>query len=633
MSSNNTEKVKRGASLSTDDIGLQDAPAPASNHQSQTEIQATAPTVYGGAPADAADGSPQKAKGGSRVLSMGSRTSSNNAEHRFAREISETFTWKLREMKWCLLALVSNILLLAAVDAMKNGAVVSLNKEVASTWEGIVMEILLLATNIFTILAMDSGVAAFFGFQMATRGRSMAVIGFSQTPAVFKMSFANDLSLNSSVRKILNRLAFLWAIMEILKVITPIGASALTASPVRSDAFTVDCIIFQQQGKPVDRNWPNVEAEIGFAELIFGKSIGRLRSQEEVDITTAIVGPQLIGVVMDGDTIVGDGFLLDILSDCQCSASHLPDDLESVGVPTANKQAFTDAYLAVNSRNIFMVSALEKNDTAIVATGMLVNTPLCGGLNMTGMPVCRTVFSNHRTAEVMVEYMTDGTTASIAQKFAFIRKETGEADLGTWAYAALNNILGAGVQTIPLPSQVPAMMTPILWWTTADLMAIDPALLEAGLETFYTILFRAGIQRSYATEGNKCVRNIVDPAQTILSMSDYGYQTALAALIIQLIFNAISAAAFVPWLLSNVPAGPAIRAMNESIYFTTLLADSNLGDNLKGLCNAPTHAIWQSLDVIVRIGESIMTQDEVVGHITMDKPKVVRPLVNARCYA
>ena len=88
-----------------------------------------------------------------------------------------------------------------------------------------------------------------------------------------------------------------------------------------------------------------------------------------------------------------------------------------------------------------------------------------------------------------------------------------------------------------------------------------------------------------------------------------------------------------PWLISNVPAGPAIRALNESIYFTTLLADSNLGDNLKGLCNAPTHAIWQSLDVIVRIGESIMTQDEAVGHITMDKPKVVRPLINARRYA
>ena len=100
-----------------------------------------------------------------------------------------------------------------------------------------------------------------------------------------------------------------------------------------------------------------------------------------------------------------------------------------------------------------------------------------------------------------------------------------------------------------------------------------------------------------------------------------------------MIFNGLAVAAYIPWLFSSVPAGPAIRAMNESIYFTALLADSNLSDNLKGLCNAPTHAVWQSLDIIVRIGESIMTQDEAVGHITMDKPKVVRPMVNARRYA
>ena len=90
--------------------------------------------------------------------------------------------------------------------------------------------------------------------------------------------------------------------------------------------------------------------------------------------------------------------------------------------------------------------------------------------------------------------------------------------------------------------------------------------------------------------------------------------------------------AYVPWIVTNVPLSPSIRAMKENIYFTTLLADSNMGDNLKGLCNAPTHQIWQSLDIVVRIGESIMTQDEEVGHITLDKPKVVRPLVNARRY-
>ena len=156
------------------------------------------------------------------------------------------------------------------------------------------MELLLLATNIFTIMAMDTGCSAFFGYQLATRGRSMAVIGFSQAPAIFKSSFANDLSLNSSVRKILNRLSFLWTIMEILKLTTPIGASSLTSEAVRTDTDLLDCIEFGQHGHPVDRNWPNVESTIGFAELAFGSAIGYLRSEGfEAENTKAIVGPQV----------------------------------------------------------------------------------------------------------------------------------------------------------------------------------------------------------------------------------------------------------------------------------------------------------------------------------------------------
>ena len=110
---------------------------------------------------------------------------------------------------------------------------------------------------------------------------------------MYKTAFANDLSLNSAARKILTRVSFMWSIMEILKILTPVGASSLRTSVIKSDGFTVDCIEYQQVGAPVDRQWPTIKTEIGFAELIFGKSIGRLRSEEEVDITQAIIGPQV----------------------------------------------------------------------------------------------------------------------------------------------------------------------------------------------------------------------------------------------------------------------------------------------------------------------------------------------------
>ena len=337
----------------------------------------------------------------------------------------------------------------------------------------------------------------------------------------------------------------------------------------------------------------------------------------------------------DGDTIVGNGYVLNITTQCYCSSDDTPASLEAVGIPAAYSSDFSSAGRGIHSRNLFISNLVVNNvaDETVHVHTALFNTPLCGGLNTTGTPVCETVLHSHKNAIIQMEYMTDGTTASIAQKDVRVREETDKADLNNWAHFALQAVLGQGVQTSALPAQVPGMISPILWWATVDLMAIDPAMFEAGMETFFTLMFRAGVQRTYATSGAKCVRNIVDVVNTALKMEQYGVDSSLAAVCIQLIFNVFAIVAFIPWLLSNVPASPAIRAQQESIYFTTLLADSNLGDNLKGLCNAPTHAIWQSLDIVVRIGESIMTQDEEIGHITMDKPKVVRPLVNARKYA
>ena len=433
--------------------------------------------------ANAADEPVEKAeqgtKKGSRVLTTGSRGSSGTtAEHRFAREISETFTIRLREMKWCILALACNVLMLVAVRAMATGVVVNLQINLVQTLEGIVMELLLLITNLLTIVAMDTGYSAFFGYQLATRGRSMAVIGFSQASSIFKVSYANDISLNSSVRKVLNRLALIWAITEFLKLLTPIGASALHADVVRVDQGTVNCVNYGQDGVPVDRKFPNVKTEFGVAELVFGKSIGRLRSEEAVDVTTAIVGPQLTGVVMNGDTIVGHGYQIDISTHCLCTANDTAASMEEAGVLPAVSAAFSTQASSSDRRNIYVVNSLvnEPDQGSFNVTSVLLNTPLCGGLDSTSVPVCTTRFWNHTKAEIMIQYMTDGTTASIAQKFAFTRSIIEQADVNTWAYSAMEFMLGAGVQQFAMPSQVPGSLTSLLWWASSDLMCIDPAL-------------------------------------------------------------------------------------------------------------------------------------------------------------
>ena len=133
----------------------------------------------------------------------------------------------------------------------------------------------------------------------------------------------------------------------------------------------------------------------------------------------------------------------------------------------------------------------------------------------------------------MIEYVTDGTTASIAQKFATTRSVDHEADLNVWAYTAMENMFGQGVTQIPLPSQVPGTLTSLLWWASSDLMSIDPAFVEAGLETMMTIVFRAGVQRSYSTAGNACIRDIVDETQTTIIMQQHGVDASTAAIVIQ----------------------------------------------------------------------------------------------------
>lgn len=148
-----------------------------------------------------------------------------------------------------------------------------------------------------------------------------------------------------------------------------------------------------------------------------------------------------------------------------------------------------------------------------------------------------------------------------------------------------------------------------------------------------TIFIREAIQRVYATTGKSCVKSATVEATTMITINESGAVVANTCLIIQLIMSGISLILYIPWLISNTPVGPAMRAIKESIYFTTLLGDSNYSEHLRGLCNAPTHAIWQALDVVVRVGESVATRDDEVGFITLDKPKFVRELTNGRKYA
>jgi len=552
------------------------------------------------------------------------------------REVSETFSFIAYEMKWTLLATFSNSILLWLVStlASEEGMRLALNAGVVKAAAGVVVEILLLVANIFTVIAMDTGAAAFFGYWLGRpHGTSLVVCGFVQSSSIAKWSFANELSLNSTVRKVLSRLSVAWIIVEALKLLTPIAATGMSAQTRREDSGTVSCVEFGQNGSPANRLWPTVDVEAGFAEYVYGTSLGILRSEMPVNYTRFVMSPQLIGAVNDGDTLVGAGFITDLYTTCGCSKANSASDLVDGGVDASYSTTLMNhASLHGNDPGMSSYYELESSTGSIIITSVFYNYPVCGGYKTINRPICKTNLTNHIHATIQMQYGTDGTTASIAQQFSYIREELGPADVDTWLLAAVKSFIETQPAVRHLPPSVPGMINPLMYWTSSDLLAINPSLMEAGIETYYTMLLRVGIQRTFSTRGNSCVRNADVSDESIVNMKDYAYKCAVAGLAIQLILSVFASIAFVPWLLAENPLGPVVRVVTDNEYFTTFIRGSTIASNLDGLSNAPKHAIWQCLDIVVRVGESIATRDDTIGVLTLDKPKLVRGLTNGKKY-
>jgi hypothetical protein len=221
---------------------------------------------------------------------------SSSSAYPNAREISETFNTKIKEMTFCAIAIAGNCILIWFFCQLSTGLNVTMSLDNVKHLGAVIIEIVLLIANVLTIMAMDDGCAAYFGFRLASKeGYSLAVCGFQQTVPAFKVSYCNQLSLNSSCRKLLSRLALVWLIAEILKVVTPIPATAIRGVEYRTDKGTVPCIEYGQLNTFTDRKWPTIEVESGIAELIFGTAIGFLRSERtDINVTTAIMSKSFI---------------------------------------------------------------------------------------------------------------------------------------------------------------------------------------------------------------------------------------------------------------------------------------------------------------------------------------------------
>ena len=560
-----------------------------------------------------------------------------NSRFPTAREISESPVTILKEMTVCFISLIVNAFLLYLFTQLYYGVTIPIAVEYVTRIGAVFVEVILLIANVITIMAMTDGYAAYFGSRLCSKqGFSLAVCGFQQANPFLKIQYCNQLSLNSTCRKTLSRLAIVYIFYEFLKILCIVSATGVYGKTFRADKGTVNCVIFGQDFDPVDRGWPSINVQAGISELIFGTYVGYVRSERaDLSLTTAIMTPQIVGAVNDGDTIIGDGFTTDIFTNCSCTNGNTASDLTQFisDNELTSSQTLLNEYNKLNNLDgmaSYIQEQPENNRTAV--TTLFSGSKVCGGSNGTLLTVCTTVFNNHNHASIIVTYMTDGTPASIAGKESHVREITGPANL-TWMTSALLNIHdGNAFSSYRLPNNFPGALTPLLWWTTPNLLSTDPSLLDAGVETYFAIVLRAGMQRTFSVKGNTCTRNVIAEGYSFVNMAKYAVGVALFIASVQLFITILAIAAFIPWFLSEAPIGPGSRIILDNVYFLSLINSSGYIQGFSELCNATTFTIWQAVDVVARIGESLTTRAEIVGHIVLDKPKVVRPLTNGKKY-
>ncbi|KAJ3021016.1 UNVERIFIED_CONTAM: hypothetical protein HDU68_009864 [Siphonaria sp. JEL0065] len=555
-----------------------------------------------------------------------------------AQEVSETVGSKSKEIGLIFLILLLNVLLVVLGDGMShNGLTIMVSPTVVEFAGGVVIEILLLLTNALTILAMDIGASIFLAHLIVKKkGYSMAGCGFMQSAPFHRLQFTGKLSLNSPCRKNLQRVAYLWTLAETMKLLSPIGATGVLSSSVRTHADSVNCIVYHPSNLR-DRKYPTFISSAGVAEFLFGNALGCMRSERSDcpdNGSQYVFGPQLDGVVGSGDTILGQGFQMIIASTCQCTDVASPYVIQSNIMSLQEQKTMLTALQNLSTPFLIAFESAVITDSNMTTHAAIGNMQICGGVSDTVVPVCQTSVGGFQDSRVAATFMTDGTTASIALVNSVAESVDPWPSVISAASIqyAMNAIWPPG-QVFPLVSNVAGMMNALLYWCSSDLVAVDPTLLEPGFETTYSILLRAGMQRTWDSKGSTCIREISRNDQTIVHLTPWGSTCIYIAGGLQIVLSLLALLAGSVWYFSDIPLGPAIRVIRQPTYFMSVLCESPFAVNLVGTGNAQEHVIWQAIDVIVRIGEAFETMDEPVGRIKMERSKLVRPLTNGRMYA
>ncbi|KAI9351330.1 hypothetical protein BDR26DRAFT_929799 [Obelidium mucronatum] len=387
-------------------------------------------------------------------------------------------------------------------------------------------------------------------------------------PSALKLCLGTILELTLLI------LSLMWVAVEFVKIRAPITATGFTASLVSSVGTPIDCIVFSSDINFMsDRTYPTIESIEGTMNLMMSKSLGCLRSTERcfANKTQFLFGPQLVGA----------------------------DEEEYVIQPA----------LALIHTN------RQANSSTVTSTIILVDPRYC---IQDQFPVCDTSIRDIQDVDVITSFETDGSTASIALV-------TGTA----FSNAVATIIPSEKLFTFVLTGFLEASF---LGDSRNSSVVKDIQQLEPAMEALYSVILRAGIQRSFDSKGKYCPRYYIRQDQMLVFLNFNGSLAMFLVASIQLILSFISLMLATCWIFCPLPLSPAIRTVRDPKYFLTMIATSSFAHLLYGTANAPVSEIWSRLNVNARIGEPFYTVDDEVGIIVLGRPDEVQPIQNDRKY-
>jgi hypothetical protein len=334
-----------------------------------------------------------------------------------------------------------------------------------------------------------------------------------------------------------------------------------------------------------------------------------------------IIGPQLVGALGAGDTIYGIGYSMSIGTTCSCYNMTETEMVDTGLVTSEDRQNLITSTNSTDSHFLYLSNVWNSTEKEGISMNIILgNTQVCGGYSAELIPICTTRIYDTKDVEVASTYLTDGTTASIAlvkqEQVSINPTKTVTFESISFAYTSL---MKKGV-TYPLTGFAPGIINSLLYWTTSDILAINPGLLEPGIETTVAMLLRGGIERTFSAKGSDCPRlPVVRDDQCIMYLTDWGRAAVYISGVVQILFSIFALVLASTWFWNTTPLGPAINIIQDPTYFFTMLCESPFASSLQFTANAQRHVIWQTLDTVVKVGESVDWVDEPVGKIKMDR--------------